>query len=80
MIQIHNSLTFHDATYQCSLPTEEVISSLSTKGAISTSPNLSLKYANFILDKDFVKISVVFSLMEIYWRTTSFLWTLSWRK
>jgi hypothetical protein len=66
MIQIHNSLTIHDATYQGSLPTEEVISSLSTKGPISTSPNLSLKCANFILEKGFVKISVVFSSVEIY--------------
>jgi hypothetical protein len=41
----------HDATYQCSLPTEEVISSLSTKGAISMIPILSLKYANYILDR-----------------------------
>jgi hypothetical protein len=32
MIQIHNSLTLHDATYQCSLPIKEVISSLSKKG------------------------------------------------
>jgi hypothetical protein len=80
MIQIHISLTVHDATYQCSLPTEEVISSLSTKGEISTSLSLSLNYANIILDKGFVKIYAVFSSMEIYWRTTSPLWTLSWRK
>jgi hypothetical protein len=66
MIQICISLTIHDATYQHSLPTEEVISSLSTKGAISTSPNLSLKYENFILDRGFVKISIVFSSVEIY--------------
>jgi hypothetical protein len=66
MIQICNSLTIHDATYQCSLPTEEVISSLSTKGAISMNPSLSLKYANFILDKGFVKTSVVCSSVEIY--------------
>jgi hypothetical protein len=80
MIQICSSLKIHDATYQCSLPTEEVISSLSTKGAISTSPNFSLKYANFILDKGFVKIFAIYSSMEIYCRTTSPLWTLSWRK
>jgi hypothetical protein len=65
MIQIHSSLKFHDATYQCSLPTKEFISSLSNKGEISTSPNLSLKYANFVLEKFFVKISTVFSSMEI---------------
>jgi hypothetical protein len=66
MIRIHNSLIVNDATYQCSLPTEEVISSLSTKGAISMSPNLSLKYEKFILDKGFIKIYAVFSSMEIY--------------
>jgi hypothetical protein len=54
-----------------SFPTEELISSLSTKGAISMSPSLSLKYANFILDRGFVKILVVYSSMEMYWRTTS---------
>jgi hypothetical protein len=80
MIKICNSLTTHDTTYQSSLPTEEVISSLLMKGVVSMSLNLSLNYANFILDKGLVKISVVFSLVEIYWRTTSPLWTLSWRK
>jgi hypothetical protein len=66
MIQIHSSLRVHDATYQCSLPTEEFISSLSTKGKISMSPGLSLKYAKFILNKGFVKIFVVCSSLEIY--------------
>jgi hypothetical protein len=80
MIHIRSSLTIHDAPYEISLPTEEFISSLSTKGEISTSPSLPLKYENFVLDKSFIKISAVYSLMEIYWRTTSPLWNLSRRK
>jgi hypothetical protein len=52
---------------QCSRPTWRVISSLSTKGVISMIPNLSRKYANFILDRGFVKISVVCSSVGIYW-------------
>jgi hypothetical protein len=56
---------------QCSLPTWRFISSLSAKGVISTIPNLSRKYANFILDRGFVKISIVYSYVGIYWSFTS---------
>jgi hypothetical protein len=62
---------------QCSLPTWRVISSLSAKGVISTIPNLSRKYANFILERGFVRISVVCSSVGIYWSFTSPSWTLS---
>jgi hypothetical protein len=61
-----NTLTIHDAIYQHSLLTKEVTTSPSTKGVISTSPNLSLKYVNFILDRGFVKISAICSSVEIY--------------
>jgi hypothetical protein len=61
-----STLTIHDAIYQHSLPNKEVISSLSTKGAISMSPSLSLKYVNFILERGFAKILVVFSSVEMY--------------
>jgi hypothetical protein len=50
---------------------------LSAKGVISTIPNLSRKYANFILDRGFVRISVVCSSVGIYWSFTSPSWTLS---
>jgi hypothetical protein len=80
MTHIHISLTVHDAIYQRSLPIEEFISSLSTKGEISTNHSLSLKYEKFILEKRFIKISIVYSSMEIYRRTTSPPWTLSQRK
>jgi hypothetical protein len=71
-------MTAHESIiYQCSLPTWGAISSLSAKGVISTSPILSLKYANFILDKGFVKISATCSSVEIYWSFTSPSWTLS---
>jgi hypothetical protein len=63
--------------YQCSLPTWRAISSLSFKGVISMIPNLSRKYANFILDRGFVKIFVVCSSVRIYWSFTSPSWTLS---
>jgi hypothetical protein len=62
---------------QCSLPTWRVISSLSAKGVISMIPNLSQKYANFILDRGFVRIFVVYSSVGIYWSFTSPSWTLS---
>jgi hypothetical protein len=57
--------------YQCSLPTWRAIASLSAKGVISMIPNLYRKYANFIVDKGFFKISIVFSSVEIYWSFTS---------
>jgi hypothetical protein len=72
-----STIIIHDAIYQHSLLTEEVISSLSSKGEISLIPSLPLKYENFILDRGFVKISVVFSSMEMYWRITSPFWNLS---
>jgi hypothetical protein len=71
-------MTSHESiTYQFSLPTWGAISSLSTKGFISTSPIFSLKYAKFIMDKGFIKISATYSSMEIYWSFTSPSWNLS---
>jgi hypothetical protein len=66
-----NTLTIHDAIYQHSLPTKEFISSFSTKGGYLHKSQLALKYANFILDRGFVKVSVVCSSVEMYWRITS---------
>jgi hypothetical protein len=63
--------------YKFSLPTRGAISSLSAKGVIYTIPVLSLKYANFILDKGFVKIFATCSSVEIYWSFTSPSWNLS---
>jgi hypothetical protein len=61
-------------------PNLGVISSFFNKEVVSTSPILFLKYTNFfILDRGFTKISVIYSSMEIYWRTTSLFWTSSWR-
>jgi hypothetical protein len=71
-------MTVHKSIiYQCSLPTWRAIYSLSAKGVISTIPNLSHKYANFIPDRGFVKIFVVCSSVGIYWSFTSPSWTLS---
>jgi hypothetical protein len=58
-------------------PNLESHSSLSTKGVISTIPIFSQKYANFILERGFVRISVVCSSVGMYWSFTSPSWTLS---
>jgi hypothetical protein len=52
-------------------------SSLSTKGVISTIPIFSQKYENLILDRGFVRMSVVCSSVGIYSRFSSPSWTLS---
>jgi hypothetical protein len=52
-------------------------SSLSAKGVISAIPIFSQKYANLILERGFVRISVVFSSVGIYSSFTSPSWTLS---
>jgi hypothetical protein len=52
-------------------------SSLSAKGVISTIPIFSRKYANLILERGFVRISVVCSSVGIYSSFTSPSWTLS---
>jgi hypothetical protein len=45
---------------------QEYQHSLSTKGVISTSLDLSLKYKKFPLDKVFVRISIICSSVEMY--------------
>jgi hypothetical protein len=52
-------------------------SSLSAKGVISAIPIFSQKYANLILERGFVSISVVCSSVGIYSSFTSPSWTLS---
>jgi hypothetical protein len=53
-------------------PNLGVITSLSNKEVISTSPFLSLKYVNFSSwTKNLPKIFAIYSSVEIYWRMTS---------
>jgi hypothetical protein len=55
-------------------PNLGVISSFFNKEVVSTSPNLFLEYENlFILDRGIIKIFVIYSSVEINWRTTSLL-------
>jgi hypothetical protein len=63
-------MTIHiSITYQCSLPTYGVITSLSNKEVISTSLSLSLKYAKFSSWTEALpKISSICSSVEMYWR------------